>query len=168
MNRLQNKFSLLFDELLERQLSLKGVMNRDDWKKIKNEIYYHYETDSHFTEMKRNEILQERLNIMRDLSEYAGKYYSNEYIRKNILAMSDDDIRINDEQISKELEDPRFSGEDDMKMGMESNSVSHDKGDFLSEENIEKIVLDKIESTKNDQKLKNTINDILSTINLDN
>jgi len=167
INRLQNRFTLLFDDLLERQLSLKGVMNRDDWKKIKNQIYYHFESDSHFTEMKRNELLQDRLNLLRDLSEYAGKYYSNEFIRRNILLMSDDDIRTNDEQIAKELDDPRFSGEDDMKMGMETNSVSHEKTDFLNEEKIEKLIQDKFDSTKNDEKLKNTINDILSTINLD-
>jgi len=167
VNRLQNRFSILFDELLERQLSLKGIMNRDDWKKIKNEIYYHYESDSHFTEIKRNEVLQDRLNLLRDLSEYAGKYYSNDYIRRNILQMSDDEIRINDDEIAKELEDPRFSGEDDMKMGLQTDSKIYDNGELLTEEKIDKIIQEKIDSSKNDEKLKNTINDILSTINLD-
>lgn len=164
INRLQNKFSILFDELLERQLSLKGIMSRDDFKEIKNQLYYHYESDSHFTEMKRNELLQDRLNLLRDLSEYTGKYYSNEYVRKNILLMSDDDIKTNDEQIAKELEDPRFSEEDDMQM---NNSYEQESENVLNENLIEKIIESKFESSKNDEKLKNTINDILSTIKLD-
>ena len=65
VNKLQNRFSFLFDELMERQLSLKGIMNRDDWKLIKNEIYYDFENDSHFTELKRNELMQDRMNLMK-------------------------------------------------------------------------------------------------------
>jgi hypothetical protein len=104
------------------------------------------------------------LNLFRDLSEYAGKYYSNEYVRRNILQMSDDDIKTNDEQIAKELEDPRFSGEDDMQM---NNSYEQESENVLNENLIEKIIESKFESSKNDEKLKNTINDILSTIKLD-
>ena len=72
VNKLQNRFSFLFDELMERQLSLKGIMARDDWQLIKNEIYYDFENDSHFTELKRNELMQDRMNLMRELEQYIG------------------------------------------------------------------------------------------------
>ena len=40
---------------------------------------------------------------------HAGKYYSHEWIRKNILKQSDDDIEMNDKQIAQEGVNPQFS-----------------------------------------------------------
>ena len=81
--------------------------------------------------------MQDRLNILRDLQEYAGKYWSHEYIRKHVLMMTDDEIKTNDEQIQKETDDPRFSGEDNMQF----NSVkidTHNKQEI--NENIDKKI----------------------------
>ena len=165
VNKLQNRFSFLFDELMERQLSLKGIMNRDDWKLIKNEIYYDFENDSHFTELKRNELMQDRMNLMRELEQYIGKYYSHEYVRRNVLMQNDDEIISNDEQISKELEDSRYGGGD---MQFNSNIIEPEPDkELLLEDTLDKKFEEKFELKKEEKKLKETINDILSTIHKD-
>ena len=165
VNKLQNRFSFLFDELMERQLSLKGIMARDDWKLIKNEIYYDFENDSHFTELKRNELMQDRMNLMRELEQYIGKYYSHEYVRRNVLMQNDDEIISNDEQISKELEDSRYGGGD---MQFNSNIIEPEPDkELLLEDTLDKKFEEKFELKKEEKKLKETINDILSTIHKD-
>ena len=165
VNKLQNRFSFLFDELMERQLSLKGIMTRDDWQLIKNEIYYDFENDSHFTELKRNELMQDRMNLMRELEQYIGKYYSHEYVRRNVLMQNDDEIISNDEQISKELEDSRYGGGD---MQFNSNIIEPEPDkELMLEDTLDKKFEEKFELKKEEKKLKETINDILSTIHKD-
>ena len=69
-------------------------------------IRYDFMSDNHFEELKTSEILQNRLQILRDIDEYKGEYYSKEWIRKNVLYMSEDEITSVDKQIEAEGEDP--------------------------------------------------------------
>ena len=67
-------------------------------------IVYDFLKDAHFEELKNLEVLQDRLNILRDVQDYAGKYFSIEYIRKNILGQTEDDIIRIDKEMQYELE----------------------------------------------------------------
>lgn len=64
VNRLRLRFSHLFDKLLETQLLLKGVCTRAEWKQLKEQIYYDFVSDAHFTEMKEAELIRERLSLI--------------------------------------------------------------------------------------------------------
>ena len=161
VNKLQSRFSLMFDEIMERQLSLKGIMSREDWKTVKNEIFYEFENDSHFAEVKQNELLQDRLNILRDLQDYAGKYYSHEYIRKHVLHMTDEEIKTNDEQMKSEIDDPRFSGEEEMQFN--SVEVDSENKQHITED-IDKKIEEKFEFAQKENDIKNKVNDILSSV----
>lgn len=161
VNKLQSRFSLMFDEIMERQLSLKGIMSREDWKNVKNEIFYEFENDSHFAEVKQNELLQDRLNILRDLQDYAGKYYSHEYIRKHVLHMTDEEIKTNDEQMKSEIDDPRFSGEEEMQFN--SVEVDSENKQHITED-IDKKIEEKFEFAQKENDIKNKVNDILSSV----
>jgi hypothetical protein len=101
ISRLRARFSTLFDKLLEKQLILKGVITPEDWPKIAANLRYDFMSDNHFEELKTSEILRERLGILRDIDDYTGKYYSQDWVRKNVLYMSEDDI----ESMDKEIED---------------------------------------------------------------
>ena len=79
-------------------------VTKEDWKKLRTSIHYAYENDSHFAEVKNAELMQDRMNLLRDLSDYAGKYYSHEYIRKHILRQTDDEIIEQDKLINQEKE----------------------------------------------------------------
>ena len=77
-------------------------MSEDDWKKISSDVRFNYNHDSYFSELKEVEIMKERLDIMSQMDEYVGRYYSTEWVRKNILRQSDEEMRTIDTQIQKE------------------------------------------------------------------
>lgn len=105
IRRLRGRFSILFDKLLEKQLILKGVISESDWAQIQNKIRYDFMEDNQFEELKKAEILRERMSLLRDVEEYVGTYYSKDWVRKNILQMSEDEISEMNNQIEKEEEE---------------------------------------------------------------
>ena len=168
VNKLQTAFSELFNECLERQLTLKGVLSREDFKKIRTEIYYVYENDSHFAEVKNAELMQDRMNLLRDLSDYAGKYYSHDFIRKHVLRQTDDQIREIDDAISTELDDPRYNRDDQAGGGGGGaplfNEVEQDNEKEVILEDIDKKIDEKFELAKKDKELKDSVTDVFNSI----
>jgi hypothetical protein len=102
VQRLRNKFSQIFDEALGIQLSLKGICSREEWNDFKEDIYYDFIKDNNFTELRDSELLRERLGILSLVDPYIGKYYSMQWVKKNVLQMNDEMIEEIDKQISKE------------------------------------------------------------------
>jgi hypothetical protein len=100
--RLRKKFSYLFIDMLRVQLLLKGIITEDDWNTIKENIAVDFCEDNYFTELKEFEILNERLNMLNSLESYVGKYYSETWVRHNILRQSDQDIERIDAEIAAE------------------------------------------------------------------
>ena len=101
--RLRKRFTQVFSDILKTQLVLKGVMTIEDWVKIKEHIQYNYLKDGYFAELKNAEIMRERLSLANEVTPYVGKYYSVEYIRKNVLRQTDEDIMDIDNQIANEI-----------------------------------------------------------------
>jgi len=99
---LRGRFSNLFLEMLKKQLILKGVTTIEDWNYIVDDIRFDFAKDNYFTELKDAEILEGRINQARNIQDMVGKYYSHEWVRKNVLQQSDDDIAKNDKQINTE------------------------------------------------------------------
>jgi DNA-dependent RNA polymerase auxiliary subunit epsilon len=92
ISRLRRRFSLIFDDLLKTQLILKGIITEADWESIKYKIQYNYATDAYYTESKEQQILQSRIEILNGMANYIGSLYSKEYVQKNILKLTDDEI----------------------------------------------------------------------------
>lgn len=99
--RLRNKFSQIFDNALRVQLSLKGICSQEEWDEFKEDIYYDYKKDNNFTELREAELLRERVTTLQMLDPYIGKYFSQTWVKKNVLAMSDEQI----EEMDKEMEE---------------------------------------------------------------
>jgi hypothetical protein len=102
IERLRVRFSELFTNILKKQLMLKGVITEEDWNEWKNDIVIDFITDNYFTELKDSEILRERLNMLREMEPYLGTFYSKEWAQKNVLMLTDDDIKTMKDQIDKE------------------------------------------------------------------
>ena len=100
--RLRLRFSQLFLNTLEKQLILKGIISSDDWSEYKNKILFNFNTDNYFSELKDAEILRERMSTLQQVQPYIGMFYSQEWVKKNILQQSDDDIEAMLKQISEE------------------------------------------------------------------
>jgi hypothetical protein len=102
INRLRSKFSELLLNFLRVQLLSRQVMSDDDWKQIFQEIQFKYATDSYFAESKQAEILRDRIAILRDAADYSGKFYSDKWLRKNLLRQTDLEIQQIDVEIQEE------------------------------------------------------------------
>ena len=103
VQRLRKRFTQVFNDILKTQLVLKGIITIEDWVKIKEHIQYTFLKDGYFAELKNAEILRERLSLANEVTPYVGKYYSVEYVRKNILQQTDEDILEIDGQIAGEI-----------------------------------------------------------------
>ncbi len=106
VSRLRNKFSQLFDDALGTQLVLKGICTLDEWKEFKENIIYDFKKDNNFTELREAELLRERLTMVGMIDPYIGKYFSHEYIKKNILKMTDEQV----DEMQKQIEDEQEQG----------------------------------------------------------
>ena len=105
--KLRKRFTHLFDDLLRKQLILKGVISPEDWDGMKENIFYDFLSDTYFAELKEAEVIRERLGLLNEIDQYTGKYYSKQWVQKNILQMHEDEI----EGMSQEIEDEINSGE---------------------------------------------------------
>ena len=108
--RLRARFAILFTKLLEKQLILKGITTPEDWAEIAGQIKYDFSKDNYFAELKNSEITQGRIELARNIQDFAGKYYSHKWIRENILQQSEDDIEESDFEIIQETQsgEPRW------------------------------------------------------------
>jgi len=92
IGRLRLKFSKIFEAALEKQLILKGVIAAEDWPALRREMRFDYITDNHFAELKEIEIMRERLSTINDVDPYLGKYFSTQWVKKNVLRQTDREI----------------------------------------------------------------------------
>ncbi len=83
------------------------MVTEKDWEVIREDIALDFMEDNYFAELKEMEILRERIEMLAQLDEYVGKYYSNEWIRRKILRQDDETI----EKLKKEIEEEKKSGE---------------------------------------------------------
>jgi len=112
VQRLRKKFTALFLDMIRTQLLLKGVIAVEEWDHFKEHIQFDFLQDGHFTELKNAEILRERLDMLGQVESYVGTYFSKEYVKKNILRMSDEEIQEIETQIGDE-EGGEMGGDDD-------------------------------------------------------
>ena len=106
IERLRARFNILFNDLIEKQLLLKGIVSSVDWGIVRDNIIYEWESDSHFAELQQATMMRERLgtlvNDMGYRDEVVGKYFSQEYINKHVLKLSQEEIDNMKEQIAAE------------------------------------------------------------------
>ena len=100
--RLRTKFSTLLYKALEKQLVLTGIIAENEWDDLKKHINFKFSVDNYFSELKNEEIIRERVNTLAAIDPFVGKYYSQDWIKRNVLQMTDEDIEKMQEQIAEE------------------------------------------------------------------
>ena len=111
IDRLRTRFSALFMGILKTQLILKGIITEDDWNGMKNDIVVDYVRDNHFTELKDLEILREKVQTLDMVNNYVDQYFSREWIMKNVLHFTDEDIDNMASQAQDEVDDMKNDSE---------------------------------------------------------
>jgi len=106
IDRLRNKFAELFDQALRIQCVLKGICTDAEFTEFKEHMYYDFIKDNNFAELKEAELMAGRLSLLQQVDPYTGTYYSMGWIRRNVLRMDDDEIKL----IDKEIDDEKKAG----------------------------------------------------------
>jgi len=104
VGRMRKRFSSMFSDMLKTQLILKNIITPEDWEYMNDHIQYDFLYDNHFAELKEAELLTERLNLLQTVEPYIGRFYSQDYVRRNILQQTDSEILEQDELIEREIE----------------------------------------------------------------
>jgi hypothetical protein len=102
VSRMRNKFADLFDQAMRVQCVLKGICTNEEWNEFKEHIYYDFIKDNNFTELKEAELMKERLSLLADVDPYTGRYFSQNWIQQNVLRLTDDEIKLMQEEIDEE------------------------------------------------------------------
>ena len=162
IERLRNRFGHLFNICLEKQLILKGVLTLNDWRMVEQKVFYEWQSDSQFAELKEAEMIQERLNLLQSMNfadEIVGNFFSKDYVRRRILRQTQEEIEQEDKQIEleKATEPEEPEGEDEYQAFVPKN------GEKLHE-TLEQVVEKKIVDKEQEEELKMNINDIFKTV----
>ena len=104
IGRLRKRFSGIFHDTLKTQLILKGVIAPEDWDDMQEHIQYDFLHDNHFNELKELEMQTSRIALVTQMDAFVGKYYSVDYIRREVLGHTDEEIKFQDKQMRKEME----------------------------------------------------------------
>jgi hypothetical protein len=106
--RLRNQFNQLFLDLLKKQLILKEIITPDEWTSISQNIIFDFTQDSYHAEVKNQEMLIGRIDLLSNMTDYVGKYYSNKWIMTNLLKFSEEEVNAMKKEITTEKKDPIF------------------------------------------------------------
>ena len=120
VERMRNRFQGLFMSFLEKQLILKNIIRYEEWMQIKETIQFRFAVDNYFAELKEIEILKERINAASIIDPYLGRYFSEEYVRKNVLKQTDEDIALINAQ---QEEDIKIQLQRDLQKAASDNQV---------------------------------------------
>jgi hypothetical protein len=104
VDRLRNKFADIFNQALRVQCVLKGICTADEWDHFKEHIYYDFIKDNNFAELKEAELMKERLGLLGAVDPYTGRYFSQAWIQRNVLRLTDDQIKEMQTEIDEEKE----------------------------------------------------------------
>jgi len=110
ITRVRRRFNRLFIQCLEKQLVLKEIMTIEDFQKIKAKLDFQYSKDNPWEEMKDQQVQTMRVQLATLMAPFVGRWYSDEWVRKNILKQTDDDIEEMDEQIAEASMNPQYQG----------------------------------------------------------
>ncbi len=105
IDRLRNRFSHLFLKILKKQLVHKKIITEADWSKWERDIRVDYNRDNHFAELKESEILKERIQTLDMVSQYVGEYFTKDWVMKNVLKLSEEDIKELEDKVEDDQED---------------------------------------------------------------
>jgi len=115
--KLRKEFSRIFDDLLTTQLISKRIINADEVDDVVSKLKYIYNNDNYFSQFLKLDILSQRLDVLNNIDQYVGKYFSIEYVYKDIFEMSDEEIKNMRDSIEKDKEMGATEDIDDNNMG---------------------------------------------------
>ena len=102
--RKRNRYSQqVFMPLLRLQLLCKGIVTEDEWSEsYENLLKFKWNSDSYIEEQQETDALMNKFGNMGSMAEYVGTYISKQFIYENVLRMTPEEIKREQERIAKE------------------------------------------------------------------
>lgn len=130
IKRVRKQFAQIFDQLLARQLRLKNIMTSEEWEKIKQDIWYDFNEDNNFEELKEAELNRERIDMVNNSRDLIGKMVSRKWVQKNMLRFTDEEIK----EMNKEIEEEGKEDLQRMKQGLPPKSFDQMQQPFFDQQ----------------------------------
>jgi hypothetical protein len=108
VNRLRQRFNVMFVELLRRHMIAKGIITAKEFEEYRRLISIKWEKENNFLERQRIELFKSKIDLYTQVKDLEGDVYSRKYMLKNVLGMSDEEI----EQMKKEIAEEALVGGD--------------------------------------------------------
>jgi hypothetical protein len=70
---------------------------------MKEHIQYDYLFDNHFNELKKIEMMNQRMMTVTQMDPFVGKYFSVDYVRREILGQTEKDVKEIDKQMKGDI-----------------------------------------------------------------
>lgn len=102
VNQLRNRFMIFFDELLKRQLILRGIIKPDEWTMVRQSYFWIFTEDNLFAEWKTAERINNQLEMLDRLGDKLGTFYSREWVWENICRFTESEKQAIKQQIEDE------------------------------------------------------------------
>ena len=129
LDKLRRNFLEFFSECLKTQLILKGIIEEREWDDIQKTMFYCYAEDNAFTEWKESEILNNRIATLQAIDPYIGKFFSVNWVRKNVLRQSDEEIAQYEDDMKSEREEGYYGEPEDIQQRLDAINTGTDFND---------------------------------------
>ena len=136
VGRLRKRFSKIFIDMLRTQLLLKNIVTTEDWEVMSEHIQFDFIYDNHFAELKDKELMEGRLGLLGMVEPYVGRYYSTEYVRRNVLRQKDSEIVEIDEQIEDEIAKGVIPDPNQQMLELEQGAYGDPMADPMAQEGL--------------------------------
>ena len=115
VNYLRNKFSMIFVQMLKTQCVTKNIVTAEDFEAMAPSLTFKWQSSAYWDELMFNEMWQQRAALLQQLEQYKGQYFSKDWLMRNVLNLSQDEVDDMQKQMDKEnAEDPpEEDGEED-------------------------------------------------------
>ena len=77
-------------------------MSREEWSKLKPKVQYNFLSDNSFQELKNQDLMTSRMVLLATVDPFLGKYYSKNWVQKNVLRLTEKEIDELEAEIKKE------------------------------------------------------------------
>lgn len=112
VQRLRRRYSKLFSDILGTHLQLMEIVTEEEWQEMSGLIRFDYASDSFVKSQQEDESLNARMASAASADALVGKYFSKEWVQRNIMKMSDDEIASEKKKIEAEAPPEPPEGEE--------------------------------------------------------
>ena len=108
LNHLRRYFLVWFEDVLKTQIVLKKIILEEEWETVRRSFFWTFAEDNAFVEFKESEIINSRIGTLASIDPYVGKYFSIDWVRRNVLRQTVEEIKASNKDMDTEEADGMY------------------------------------------------------------